>query len=208
MKKLLKVLCLMSVLGICISAQTGNDDYHKNEFFVGYSNQLTDDFRRESASGVEVSYVHNMSRFFGIKGDFSAAYKKTTRTFAFNDPVAGISSVDFERQTQLYNFLGGVQVKDNASTARFKPFAHILGGVAVNRDSNKNFRCTSGNCVPINFTRTKFTDTNFSAALGGGLDIRINKRVDFRLIQVDYNPIFADGRRQDNVRFGIGFVFK
>ena len=87
---------------------------------------------------------------------------------------------------------------------------HALIGVGINRYKSSNFRCTSGNC-PGYVTSTPsftFTDKGFSAALGGGLDIKINDRIDFRAIQVDYNPIFNGGYRQNNVRFGVGFVFK
>ena len=44
-------------------------------------------------------------------------------------------------------------------------------------------------------------------AVGGGLDIKINEKIDLRAIQVDYAPIFS-GFLQNNIRFGVGLVFK
>jgi hypothetical protein len=52
------------------------------------------------------------------------------------------------------------------------------------------------------------SETGLAGAFGGGLDIKLNDHIDFRLIQVDYNPIKFNGGVQQNVRIGIGFVFK
>ncbi len=72
-----------------------------------------------------------------------------------------------------------------------------------------------------------FEDSGFAAAIGGGLDIHLSKRVDVRAIQVDYNPMrfdFTDfgavgipgtptplgepKRTLHNFRIGIGIVFR
>jgi len=53
-------------------------------------------------------------------------------------------------------------------------------------------------------------------AIGGGLDVRVSERVDLRVFQVDYNPIFLSSGNElgfgnsgaDNVRFSFGVVFK
>jgi hypothetical protein len=51
-------------------------------------------------------------------------------------------------------------------------------------------------------------ESGFAAALGGGIDIRVNDRIDFRLVQIDYNPVILDESTSHNYRFGIGIVFK
>ena len=50
-------------------------------------------------------------------------------------------------------------------------------------------------------------------AIGGGVDVKVSKRVDIRLIQVDFNPTylkdtddFEIGGVQKNWRFGFGIV--
>jgi hypothetical protein len=212
MKKLIEALCLTFVL--CLSALAQNapteDEYKKNEFYVGYSNQQSDGFRGQTSHGVQGSYVRNVSRYLGIKGDFSAAFQNNTFRRTTIDLNGNQQSFSFEDKNSRYTFLGGVQIKDNASQARFKPFVHALAGVAVSRSKFQlpTFVCSSNNCSPTEITTVTFNRTNFSAALGGGLDIKINKRLDFRAFQVDYNPIFGSGTRQNNVRLGIGFVFK
>ena len=35
--------------------------------------------------------------------------------------------------------------------------------------------------------------------LGGGLDIRAGKRIDVRVIEVDYNPVFAGDRTAKSI---------
>ncbi len=201
MKKIITAFCLTILTGICASAQTVND-YNKNEFFVGYSNQQVDRGERQTFNGFEGSYVRNVSRYVGIKADISGAYRNEEFESAFIVP-GGTTPTTFraESKDSLYNFLGGVQVKDNASEARLKPFGHALAGVAHLRSK---FRSTANGSGSSN----TFSSTGFSAAVGGGLDIKINDRFDFRAIQADYNPVRTFGQWSNNFRFGIGLVIK
>jgi hypothetical protein len=50
--------------------------------------------------------------------------------------------------------------------------------------------------------------TSFAMALGGGVDLRVGKRIDLRLIQFDYTPTFFGSGRQNNFRISTGVVFK
>ena len=209
MFKFMKALCLTIVLSIGVFAQTNSDDYKKNEYFVGYSNQQIDRGNYDTFHGFEGSYVRNVSRYFGIKGDVSGAYRKETNDIRFFDSTGVISTYRIRNRDSLYNFLGGIQVKDNSSKARFKPFGHALAGVGYARTKGKSAVCTSGSCLGVNLTQTFSTSSSgFAAALGGGLDIKINDRFDFRAIQVDYNPVRSFGQFDHNVRFGIGIVIK
>lgn len=210
MNKLIKIIFLTAILSISAFAQTNGDDYKRNEFFVGFSNQQVENFDRDSYNGFEGSYVRNVRRYVGIKGDFSVAFRRDRFNGSIPDPITGatVATFNLKSNNSIYNFLGGVQIKDNSSKARFKPFAHALAGVAHFRNKNR-VTCTSGNC-PAAFTPDSYTfsDTGFSTAFGGGLDIKINDKIDFRAIQADYNPIRANGQWSNNFRFGIGVVFK
>ena len=211
MIKFIKILCLTCVLCAAVCAQTSGDEYKKNEFYGGYSNQQLDEGSYRTANGFEFAYTRNIHRYFGLKGSVSGAYGSNDFSGTFTDPTTnGTYSYRVKTNTSVYNFLGGVQVKNNASKGRFKPFAHALGGVAVTRNKF-NTTCTSGSCPGFIFglDTVTFSDTHFAGALGGGLDIKINNRLDFRAIQVDYNPIFRGGGSWDhNIRFGVGFVIK
>jgi len=215
MKKFILAACLAAISSVASFAQS-TDDYKKGEVFIGYSNNQVDtgvdsgdDFEsfvddRESFHGFNASGVYNVSRYFGLKADVSGTYKN--KDFNFSVPVGtGTGNVRFDTKNSLYNFLGGVQVKDNSSDARFKPFAHALVGAGHQRTKIDNVSCPTGvDCSDL------FSDseTGLAGAFGGGIDIKINNKIDFRAIQVDYNPIKFDSGTQHNVRLGIGIVFK
>ncbi len=218
MKKLFLAFCLTAISGLAAFAQS-TDEYKKGEFFVGYSNGQVDtginredanEFEeffkeRENFNGFNVSGVYNVSRYVGIKGDVSGTYNSKDFNVAVPNGTT-TSNVSFNTRSSLYNFLGGVQVKDNATEGRFKPFAHALVGAGHGRVKVQDVVCPTGvDCTGLEGTES---ETGLAGAFGGGLDIKVNNRVDFRAIQVDYNPIKFNDGTQHNVRFGIGFVFK
>jgi hypothetical protein len=239
MNKIITAICLSIVLSISVFAQTQaqtlteddknnppvgkstreiinqprvvlSSEYNKNEFYVGYSNQQIDTFGRTTFHGIQGAYTRNIHKWFGIRADFSYARSDRTFLFTLNNPAGGTYNVQQQNVRSVTQFLGGIQVKNNASTKRFKPFGFALAGVAVSRNTFKNLACVSSNCpatIPI-FNNITFRDTSFSAAFGGGLDIKINDKIDFRAIQADYNPIFQNGTVNDNFRIGIGIIFK
>lgn len=206
-----------------VTAQSSTDGYKKGEFFIGYSNGQIDtglgdidaaeEFgididERESFHGFNASGVYNVSRYFGIKADVSGVYNdRDFSLFVAPPPIevgTGTSTISFATKNSLYNFLGGVQVKDNSNSGRFKPFAHALIGAAHARTKISNVTCPVGvDCSLI----IDGSETGWAGAFGGGLDIRINKRVQLRAFQVDYNPVWLAGVQQNNIRIGVGLVF-
>lgn len=218
---------LVLLFSAAVFAQT--DDYNKAEGFVGYSNNqvetgIADDIRsfntttntfsndffdnRQSFNGVTASGVGNFHRYVGVRGDFSANYKN----YRFNLPTIGTSRNEQGRvNASVYNFLGGVQVKDNRTEgARFRPFGHALVGIAHGRTKLDNDFFSTTFCQQAGVDcRRSFTesDTGFAAAIGGGVDIKATNRFSVRAFQLDYNPTHLNGRTQDNVRFGFGVVF-
>ena len=179
-----------------------NSDYKKSEFSAGYSLVGLDSggVDRQGLNGFEVSGVYNFSRYFGVKGDFSAAFRSSHVGFT----IPPGNTVTFDIHQRLFNFLGGIQVKDNSNTGRLKPFAHALVGVGQNRSASENFQCTAP-CA--GFIGGSSTTTGFAGAFGGGLDIRVNNRFQVRVLQVDYNPVRAFDQTQHNIRLGAGIVF-
>ena len=166
MNKLIATFCLTVILSICVLAQNSDDDYERNEFYAGFSHQQVGNRDHIPFNGFEVSYVRNVHRYFGIKGDFSAAYRNNDFSFpAFTSPTGTLPAIRGENRRSLYNVLGGIQIKDNATKARFKPFAHALVGVAHNRNRTK-VDCT-GNCSPFVDPDFTFFDTGVGGAFGG-----------------------------------------
>jgi hypothetical protein len=95
-------------------------------------------------------------------------------------------------KSTTHTLVGGLQLKDNSKETKIKPFGHLMAGFTHARVSG--FFSDS--------------DTGFSAVIGGGVDIKISPRVDFRAIQLDYNPIHFEGDTNHNFRVGIGVVFR
>jgi opacity protein-like surface antigen len=195
MRKLLLGLVLIACGESLVGAQTSGDP--KNEFFAGYSyqsadiNTLTIDPKRTSQNGVNLEYTRNVTRNLGITGDVAAHFHR--------DSTSG-SGGTFSRQRDQYSLLGGPQFKAH-NDSKLQPFAHALFGVAI-------FRGFTSNITPSGNVFTIDDATSFGMALGGGLDIRAGKRIDVRLIQVDYSPTHFGSGWQHNVRLSIGIIFK
>jgi len=203
------------VIIACASiAAAQSDDYKKFEFFAGYSHNRIDTGigdddpslqdivdEREGFHGFNTSITGNVSRYVGFKFDVSGHFK--SRSIPFGTITNGI-----DIDSRVYNFLGGVQLKDNSSETTFKPFAHALVGAAHARNS---VDITNEGCIAIfpSPCPTDFTEkeTGFAGAFGGGIDIRASDRIDIRVIQIDYNPTRLFDSTQHNFRFGVGIVF-
>jgi hypothetical protein len=136
-----------------------------------------------------------------LKADFSGHFKKTSF------PFGNFQGASIDLDSRLFNFLGGVQLKDNASESTFKPFAHALVGVAHarNRVHFNQIACIA--IAPSPWSDFTETETGFGGAFGGGLDIRASDRVDVRVIQFDYNPTRLFDSTRHNFRIGVGVVF-
>ena len=201
------LLVLVVSLSSIVVAQNNQPD-RRVEFYVGFSELFTDHElsgtpldRFSGLAGVDVSGTGYITKRFGITGDFSAHFR------SHDENVAG-GPIHFK--TSNYNYLVGPKFRFTNST-RATPFVHALAGV-----SNNRFKATgnvaAGGSSPI---LTPISVTDFAIALGGGLDIRIYKRISLRAFQIDYMPVFMrdrpitdfDGRRFYNVRFSTGIVF-
>src|SRR5205085_3471413 len=114
---------------------------------------------REGFNGFEVAATGNLSRYFGLKGDYTF-HRKT-----FDDTSAGTG---VSVKNDLRTLVGGVEVKDNNEDTKIKPFAHGLVGFTHARAS------------VTGVTGLDDTQTGFAAVIGGGLDFRLSPRVDIR----------------------------
>ncbi|HEX3183805.1 MAG TPA: outer membrane beta-barrel protein [Pyrinomonadaceae bacterium] len=226
-----RLAVLATLILISATAAFAQDDYKKFEFFAGYSALWLDNLAGDTGSpavddvlgekqnlrGFNVAGVYNFHKYVGAKFDYSLHLREDN----FSRP-AGSGTID----TTLQNILGGIQVKNNMEDGpTFKPFGHALFGIAVQKVDvdSPNLPALFG----INDFHTN--ETSFAMAFGGGLDIKLNHRIDIRAIQVDWNiinrgdqqtgivlaptpfqtvgqPFFIPGTRQDNLRLGVGIV--
>ena len=199
MRSLSILICLaIGLSGVAIAQNS--DEYKKTEYYIGYSNSQSN----ETLHGVNGSAVYNFTRYLGAKADFSAAFNSQRFNLTGSLPFY---TATFRADRALYNYAGGIQIKDNAKSGRFKPFAHVMIGVAHRRNRSSDFQCSpTANCPT--FAAGVFKDTGFSAIIGGGLDIRLKDRFQLRLFQIDYNPVRSPFQTTErNVRLGAGIVF-
>jgi opacity protein-like surface antigen len=211
MRKLMFLAILIVATASMAFAQNG--DYNRVELSGGFSHARVDtgvedpdleddvaDFLqdRRGFNGFDVSIAGNLTRYFGLKGNLSGHFKSDS----FTDGADTVNT-----RERMWNFLGGVQVKDNSKETRVKPFGHVLAGVA-----RQDVRFTS----PSSATAFDIDDTNFAMKFGGGIDVRVHPRVDLRVIEFNYNPIFRgdvtfddevfSGRTQHNFTIGFGIA--
>ena len=197
MRKLLVTACLIAGAAAVLAAQTP-DEQPKNEFFAGYSfnsadiNTLTIDPHRIAQHGVNLAYTRNIARRIGLVVDASAHFHR-------NSLNSGVGT--FSTQRDQYFLLGGLQFKGGSNDQRLRPFVHALFGASLFRGFTSDLR-PSGNVYTFDDA------TSLAMAFGGGVDIRLNRRIDLRLIQADYAPTFFGSGRQDNFRLSVGIVFK
>jgi hypothetical protein len=222
MKKTLVLTIMILALPAVAAAQASND-YNKLDIYAGYSmGRFTSNVRqatftssggsqtfsalcsvatgqelgpnsqkffcaRRNFNGFDAAVTGNVSRYIGLTGDVTGHWKKTSYLDNFTPPGVNQTLANDEK---LWSFLGGVQFKDNSRSKRVKPFGHVLAGLA--RYSNQQTQ-TLDLFPAFNFViEDRFT--SFAMKIGGGLDIRVGKRVDIRVIQADYTPVMAKDR--------------
>jgi opacity protein-like surface antigen len=183
-----------------------DDTISRRVFRTGESNK--------DLNGLNVAGTFYFTPTIGITGDFSAHFDKDDVRI----PVGTFGSTvarDVRFRAQTYNYLVGPQIRFT-NNSRLTPFARVLFGGQTNRVKIDNF--TVGN---TNLGRVSDTRTNFAMAVGGGLDVRVNKNFAIRAIQIDYLPSFErdrtnilstgrrlNGERTDQIRLGFGIVIK
>ncbi|HMG73021.1 MAG TPA: outer membrane beta-barrel protein [Pyrinomonadaceae bacterium] len=196
MRKLLVTTFLIACSASVLMGQTP-DQQTKNEFFAGYSfhsadiNTLTVDPRRRGQHGVNLEYTRNVTKHVGITADASAHFYRDTRSTSVGT---------FSSKRDQYFLLGGLQFKPGHGKG-IRPFAHVLFGASLFRGFTSDLRPT-GNVYTFDDA------TSVAMAFGGGLDVRLNQRIDLRLIQADYTPTFFGSGRQNNFRLSVGIILK
>ncbi len=206
MRKLILLAIFIAASAPLTFAQN-SDDYDKVNFFAGYSHNRVDTGisdadediddifdEREGFNGFNVSITGNVHRYVGITGDYSFHRKR------FTDSFGGVTA---RADADLHNFLGGVTIKDNAKETKVRPFANFLIGGAHAKTDVDFTGLPAGTVIDDDDS-----ESGFAAAIGGGVDIRLNDRVDFRAVKFEYNPTRLGGETQHNFRIGIGVVIK
>lgn len=174
---------------------------------------------RKGMNGFDASAALNFGRYVGVKGNVSAHFNSQSFSDTFDVGGGQTFTANVNTTERLYQFMAGVQIKDNAKEgSAVRPFAHALAGVAR---QTVRFRMPPSDASDGFDARAD--ETSFALKLGGGLDVRLGGRVALRLVEVNYNPVFArdrplagqgitvpitvSGRTAHNFTVGVGIVF-
>jgi hypothetical protein len=130
-------------------------------------------------NGWNASAAGYVNDYFGVKADFSGNYGTPS--------ILGLGL-----KTHLHTFMFGPVVRyHNAS--KITPFAHALfGGGHI-----------SGSAFGISASETDFT-----WAAGGGLDVSANRLFSIRIAQADFLQTRVGSMHQNNFRYSAGVVLK
>lgn len=133
-----------------------------------------------SSHGWDGSVAFNANRWFGIVADFGGQY-------------TSIDTPDSSERIRTHTFLFGPRFSLRRNK-HVTPFAHILYG-AVHADSRAR---ESG-------LDLHFSSTTTIGAVGGGLDVKLSRRVALRAFQIDYlrSNLFSGTQNKGRIAFGL-----
>lgn len=172
------------------------------ETFLGYTftraNSATN-IPSFSANGGSGQFVYNFGSWFGAVADMGAVH---------NGNIHGINL-----DSTVANFLLGPRVSMRKWSRITPYFQTLFGGVyATTSTAVPELGLVDG--VPTGFNlRATRQETAFGMTAGGGLDIKINKHVSFRPVQLEYfltrlhNYRSGTDNNQNNLRYSAGFNF-
>jgi len=169
---------------------------------------------RRDFHGFNLGAKYNLFPTLGIRTDFSAYFNKDRSIDTFGSGAdAHTDTNSFDEKT--YVLVIGPEVRREYGS--WRPFAHAMAGVA-----RQNATDTQTSTGPFDFTIHDRT-TSLALKVGGGIDVRLSPRLDLRVIEIDYEPIFAKdrhtpvqgffdqsvkGKTAQNVTFSVGLVWR
>ena len=129
--------------------------------------------------GWNASLTGNVTKRLGIMADFSGQY---------GSELAGPILVN----QNAHSFLIGPRFAFRGK--RLTPFVYAMIGATRFQES-----------ATISGQRLSHSDTGFSSALGGGLDIKVNDHIAVRTFQIDYfRPnFFGEAHNRGRLAFGV-----
>ncbi len=194
------VVALLFAIGLGAWTQ----DAPKAEVFSGYSfvsagfpantDPAAGEFRG-SLNGWNASAAVNVNRWLGAVADFGGYYGSPTKGTTFkpaNCVLCTGNAVATLHNMHTFTFGPQLSVRGNGMTV----FAHALFGGATIREDMSFFG-------PL----PKISTTSFATIFGGGVDVPLSSRLVVRF-QPDYLGTKILDRRQNNVRFSAGLVFR
>ncbi len=166
-------------------------DTPRVELFGGYSYMPLEAF--PDFHGFDVSVTGNWNRLLGITADFSGHFA-TEKPSSLVGPPPPVS----RSELRGYFLLFGPQLRF-PSRGRFQLFGHALLGMS--HRSLRVFTTGAPSMLVVD-------DTGFSTALGGGLDIKVNRRLAIRTVRADYLFSRLGNLNHHDFRYAGGIVVR
>ena len=206
MRKLIAVMAAVPLFALV----AGATDVPKFETFLGYNfvrfNPNSDFIPSFNANGGGGQFVYNVNKWVGGVVDIGAVTKGTLNGFNVDSTVL--------------NFVVGPRITYH-NHSRFIPFGQVLfGGAYSTASAQINLLGSAilppGIPVPPSISaRIGASNTGFAMFAGGGLDIKVSKRIAFRPIGADYyltrlpSLLTGDTTNRNNFRYsaGVNFLF-
>lgn len=197
---LLTRILLAATLLMLVSLPTSAQNYPSVELSGGFSYLHAQG--GGNLYGWDASVANNFNRWFGLAGEFSGHYGSND---AFATPIAvpvpfPPATFSISNRSNVYTFLFGPRFSYRKDK-RLTPFGHVLAGFARSGFS------VNVSAPPFS-SHISSSSTAFAMALGGGVDVRLNTSLGFRLIQADYLLTHFGGANQNNARITTGLVYR
>lgn len=168
----------------------------KFELFGGFTYVRAPDESAKNLVGFNASLFYDLTPHVAVGGEVSAA---------FGSDQIGTTTLHRLHRT---SFLAGPQIRYPAvcsfervslpcTEPRASLFARVILGVVHDSGS-----------TTIGTATVSGSSSAFAMALGGGVDVRLNKHISFRPIAFDYIPTHFGGAWQSNYRLSSGIVFR
>jgi hypothetical protein len=196
---------------VCAPAFAQKGEVYGDYTYMQYNPTVTG-LQSRALNGAGGGVQWNLSKYLGVKGDFQG-YMSTQWTLNVTSPITTPSGGtipvgSYSSNSTMFTYLFGPVIRVPAK--RIVPFGEVLFG-----GSNTNLygRLSSSLIAGGASVEQAGTQHPFTMALGGGVDIVVNKNVAFRLGEFDYlltrytNPL-TDTNNQNNFRYLGGMVFR
>ncbi len=194
------LITFVLLFGVAAIAQ----DVPRADLFLGYSFLRANSARNIpafTANGGLGSFGVNLNNHIGFEFEFGGFHN------------GNIHNVQFD--TTMMTYLFGPRFSLGRSR-RVDPYLHTLfGGIHLTTSLPVTVAATPTSAATT--TRIAASQDNFAMALGGGLDVKMNRHMTLRPIQLDYvmtrledfgqSGIPSQNRNQHNLRYAAGLMF-
>jgi hypothetical protein len=191
--------CFLLVLVLLLPIRAAAQETPKAELFGGYSYFHADS--RGDLHGWHAAFNVNLNSWFGLGVDASGHYDSQSFGTSFQIPGFPPTLAREELSTNLHTVLIGPRFSYRRHK-QLTPFGHVLIGLSRMREESET---EFGDFGSSSFSASS---TAFAAAIGGGLDVSINRRFALRLAQADYLITRFNGFTQHNARLSTGIVVR